>query len=201
VAGSSEPVVIADPDGRLLVANAAFLALVGRPSLTAPSPLTRLVDLAALFDDAPAARRRLIDAAELHQPWRGELALVRSGAEAIPVGARIEPVSGAGGRLLGFVLILLDTSARHRAEAARRHLEESLQRATRGSGAGLPDDPAANAADEIITGIVSNASIAAIDIAEGAAGNSLAQLLEELDASARRATLLYQRMREAVRRG
>jgi PAS domain-containing protein len=195
VVGSSEPVVIADADGRLMLANASFLALAQRPSLNAPAPLVSLEDLAALFVENQKARRHLADARQLHKAWRGELALTRSTGEAMPVGVRLETVSGPGGRLLGFVVILLDFSARHRTAAARRQLEESLQRATRGAADAETD------ADQILTSIVTNASIAAMDIAETANGTSLAPQLEELDASAQRATLLYQRVLQATRRG
>ncbi len=193
VVGSSEPVVIADADGQLMLANAAFLALAQRPSLTAPAPLVSLEDLATLFVDSQKARRHLTDARQLHKAWRGELVLTRRTGEAMPVGVRLETVSGPGGRVLGFVVILLDFSARHRAAAARRQLEESLQRTTRGA--------AEADADQILTSIVTNASIAAMDIAEGANGTSLAPQLEELDASAQRATLLYQHVLHAARRG
>jgi light-regulated signal transduction histidine kinase (bacteriophytochrome) len=198
---STEPVLIADARGRVLVANPAFLGLVQRPSLAAPTPLVDVEDLATLFVESGIARCHLREARELHQPWKGELLLSRAGAEPLPVGVRIESVSGSGGRVLGLVVILLDFSARHRAAAARRHLEESLQRAARGSNGVAPDHPAAKAADEIITGIVTNASIAAMDIAEGAPGPALAPLLEEIDASAQRAALLYQRIRLAAQRG
>ncbi|MCK7500862.1 MAG: hypothetical protein MZW92_69800 [Comamonadaceae bacterium] len=96
-------------------------------------------------------------------------------------------------------MILLDFSARHRAAAARRQLEESLQRATRGTAEASAD--AETDADQILTSIVTNASIAAMDIAEGGNGTSLAPQLEELDASAQRAALLYQRVLQAARRG
>ncbi|MDZ7651646.1 MAG: GAF domain-containing protein [Burkholderiaceae bacterium] len=199
VVGSSEPVVIADANGRLMLANAAFLALAQRPSLAAPPPLASLEDLATLFVDSDKARRHLNDARQLHKAWRGELALTRRTGEAMPVGVRLETVSGPGGRLLGFVVILLDFSARHRASAARRQLEESLQRATRGTTEASAD--AVTDVDQIISSIVTNASIAAMDIADGANGASLAPQLEELDASAQRAALLYQRILQAARRG
>jgi PAS domain-containing protein len=200
VVGSSEPVVIADADGRLLLANAAFLALVRRPSLAQPEPLIVLGDLASLFVDPRDAQVHLGAARELHQPWRGELALRREGRGPLPVDVRIEVVSGAGGQVLGYVVILLDHSARHRASAARRQLEASLQRATLGADVLTPEQPAAREVDRIITGIVTNASIAAMDIADGAHGASIGPLLEELDASAQRAALLYQRLRQAAGR-
>ena len=197
LAGSSEPVVIADASGRLLLANGAFLALAGRAALADAPALNELEDLADLFFDVPRARRLLQDAARLRQPWRGELALRRAGAEPLPVGVRIEAVSGADGALLGYVFIVLDFSARHRAAAARRQLEASLQRETRDGT--LAAHPAGAPADGIMAGIMANASIAAMDIADGAAGASLAPLLEELDASAQRAAQLYRRIRAVVR--
>jgi two-component system, chemotaxis family, sensor kinase Cph1 len=195
VAGSSEPVVIADAAGRLLMANEALLKLAQRPSLAAPEPLASLEDLARIFSDGDLARQKLRDLLAVHISWRGEHLLARANAEAVPVGVRAEAVSGADGRVLGFIVILLDLSAKRRAAAARRQLEQSLMLAARTAAALEPGPLAGQEVDVVISTIVTNASLAAMDIADGAAGAGVAPMLEELDASTRRAALLYQRIR------
>lgn len=197
VAGSSEPVVIADAAGRLLMANEALLKLAQRPSLAAPEPLASLEDLARIFADGDLARQKLRDLRSVHVSWRGEHLLARSNAEAVPVGVRAEAVSGADGRVLGFIVILLDLSAKRRAAAARRQLEQSLLLAARTAAALEPGHLAGQEVDVVISTIVTNASLAAMDIADGAAGAGVAPMLEELDASTRRAALLYQRIRSS----
>ena len=134
----------------------------------------------------------------LHQAWRGELGLVRpaDGADALPVGLRIELVPGRDGQVLGYILVLSDLSDSHRADAARRHLEDALHQASRGGRRdGGPDGPA-SPADQVISAILTNASLAAMDIADGSGGPAVAPLLEEVEASARRAAVLYARVRQ-----
>ncbi|MCU0951658.1 MAG: GAF domain-containing protein [Burkholderiaceae bacterium] len=196
VAGSHEPVVIADAGGRLLMANAPLLKLVQQAALPAAPSFVALEDLAKLFVEVDDLRARLADLRGLHQPWRGERSLARIDGAPLPVGVRAEAVTGADGRVLGFIVILLDASEKHRAAAARRQLEESLALASRAAAAMAPG-PLAQPPDEVISGIVTNASLAAMDIADGAAGAAVAPQLQELDASTRRAALLYRRIRQA----
>ena len=51
------------------------------------------------------------------------------------------------------------------------------------------------ASDEVISAILTNASLAAMDIADAAGGPPVAPLLQELEASAQRATALYAQIR------
>jgi hypothetical protein len=132
------------------------------------------------------------------QPWRGELALVRADRPALPVAVRVEPVPARDGSVLGFFMILNDLTDTQRAAEARRHLEESLSVA--GARASLAQGPQADVddSDEVIGAILSNASLAAMDIADGNMGATVAPLLQELEASTRRATALYGRVKAFV---
>ncbi len=196
VQSSREPVAIADGNGHLLFANPAFAALMGR----APDSLATLDALAAAFTDPAQLQAGLDSVRSLHQAWRGELGLRRSGdgdgGEALPVGLRIELVPGRDGQVLGYILVLSDLRDSHRADAARRHLEDALQQAGRGgrndAAAEVPGSPA----DQVISAILTNASLAAMDIADSAGGPGVAPLLEEVEASARRAAVLYGRIRQ-----
>jgi two-component system, chemotaxis family, sensor kinase Cph1 len=192
---SSEAVAIADADGRLMLPNAAFLRLVGRNA----ESLQSLSDVAALFTQPEFVRVTLAGLRNAHQPWSGELALARPDGTAMPVNLRAELVPGRDGSVLGFIVILLDLSDRERASAARKHLEEVLALASQGRRSGdlaTPHDD-----DEVVTAILTNASLAAMDIADGPGGATTAPLLEELENATQRAATLYSQIRSFVGKG
>ena len=194
VRNSREPVAIADGSGHLLFANPAFAALVGR----APDSLGTLDALAAAFTEPAQLRAGLESVRNLHQAWRGELGLLRGPNEpdALPVGLRIELVPGREGQVLGYILVLSDLSDSHRADAARRHLEDALHQASRGGRRDTGPDGPGSPADQVFSAILTNASLAAMDIADNTGGPAVAPLLEEVEASTRRAAVLYARVRQ-----
>jgi light-regulated signal transduction histidine kinase (bacteriophytochrome) len=191
VQGSHEPVAIADGNGQFLFANPAFADLLG----CTPGNLDAM---AAAFADPALLRAGLDSVQSLHQTWRGELSLTRGGSDddALSIGVRIELVPGRDGQVLGYILVLSDLRDSRRAVAARRHLEDALHQAGRrgrsDSGADIPGTPA----DQVISAILTNASLAAMDIADSSGGPGVAPLLEEVEASARRAAGLYARIRQ-----
>jgi chemotaxis family two-component system sensor kinase Cph1 len=178
VQASREPVAIADVGGRLLFASEAFGRLVAASD---PAPAT-LDELAARFSTPTVLQQALQALRVTRQPWRGEMTLRRAGRPDLPLGVRAEIVPGRDGALLGFIVMLADLSDSQRAAAARRQFELSLQ-------------PVQRDADEVIRAILTNASLAAMDIADGPGGPSVAPLLNEVEASTQRATVLYGRMR------
>jgi PAS domain S-box-containing protein len=188
---SGEPVLIADTGGRTLFCNPALCALAGRD----PQALATLADLVQAFQD-PAPLQRALDLLQQGQPnWRGELQLCRADGSVLPVALRAEAVPGRDGRPLGFVLTLFDLSHNKRALQAREHLEhtmrQSMQQALQGRRLRAGDDTAAQAPDPLLGAILTNASLAAMDIADGTLGAPVAPLLEELESSTQRAAALY----------
>jgi hypothetical protein len=115
------------------------------------------------------------------------MALLRPGIEPLPVSVRGEPVPARDGALLGFIFIFNDLTENKRADAARLRLETSLSRTGRVQGA--PDGTG------VLGAIIANASLAAMDIADGGAGTAVAPLLQEVEAATARAALLYARIR------
>lgn len=179
VGTSREPVLVADPKGALLFANEAYLALRGSGS-TDPKPGTPIVDLFREAGGVP----RVFDGLGV-QPWRGEWALRKADGSTLAVAVRAEGVPGRDGVLLGYIVALTDLSDMHRSTQARQHLEASL----RITGAECRQT------DEVIGAILSNASLAAMDIADASAGPAVPRLLEELEISAQRAAALYAQIR------
>jgi hypothetical protein len=129
--------------------------------------------------------RKVLDGVSL-QPWRGELNLARPRREPLPVGVRAEAVPGRDGSLLGFILTLTDLSDMRRTAEARRHLEAALRLNAQGP----------RPSDEVLGAILTNASLAAMDIADATGAPTVAPLLQELEASAQRATALYAQIRK-----
>jgi light-regulated signal transduction histidine kinase (bacteriophytochrome) len=174
VHAAREPVLMTDAAGGLIFANHAFAALRGGALPTAGSAV------AALFEEP--ARVQAVLAELAHQAWRGEWAVAGPGT---PVAVRAEAVPARDGRLLGCIFVFDDLRARRQTARARQRLEASLMQA---SGGGLPHD-------EVLGAILGNASLAAMDIADAVGAPSVAPLLQEVEASAQRATQLYDRLR------
>lgn len=183
VADSKEAVVVASAAGDAFYANAAFHRLAERE----PNECRTLEALLALFAQPTLVRQMMGQVRAEQRAWRGEMALLRPRGEPLPVSVRGEPVPARDGALLGFIFIFNDLSEHKRAEAARLRLESSLSRTGRGQG--TPDG------SDVLGAIIANASLAAMDIADGGAGPVVAPLLQEVEAAATRAALLYARIR------
>jgi light-regulated signal transduction histidine kinase (bacteriophytochrome) len=182
VDSSRGPVAIADTAGRLLHANPAFHRLL----LREPGSVPTVGALAALFDPGSGVGESLIALVASREPFRREGMLGRPDRAAVPVGVRAEVVPASNGVLLGFVLSLVDLSDSHRAADARRQLERKL----------MPDEPQS---DEVIRAILTNASLAAMDISDGPSDPAIAPMLGELEESTQRAQMLYEQIRRLDR--
>jgi PAS domain S-box-containing protein len=178
VQSSREPVVVADAQGRLLFVNDAFRHLTATER-DAPATLQQMAEL---FTEPEVLSQGLQALRSGRQPWHGEMAVLRAAAAPVPVALRIESVPGRDGTLLGFMVILTDLSDNQRAAEARRQLERALQPATRET-------------DEVLRAILTNGNLAAMDIADGPVGPTVAPLLNEVEVSTQRAAELYARMR------
>ena len=190
VGSSAEPVVIGDASGRALFANQAFAALRQRAE---PMPLD---NLPAIFTQPDHVAEMLASLSRERQPWRGELRLLLAGGKTLPVAVRAEIVPARDGSVLGFFMIFVDLTDSERATEARQHLEQSLSKAVDAE----PERDGSRATrlgtrGDVMGAILANASLAAMDIADGNTAPTVAPLLAELEASTRRATDLYGRIR------
>ncbi|MEO8280047.1 MAG: GAF domain-containing protein [Ideonella sp.] len=189
VESSVEPVVIGDANGRALFTNQAFAALSKRPR-AAP-----LEHLPSLFSQPDLIDKILLSLRQERHPWRGELELRLPDGKLLPVAVRAEVVPARDGSVLGFFVILVDLTDSQRASQARRDLEQSLSRAV--DKPPMRDDAHADdniSPNDVISAILANASLAAMDIADGSSAPTVAPQLQELEVSTRRATRLYARI-------
>jgi PAS domain S-box-containing protein len=184
VANAQEAVaVVADGAPAAFYANEAFYRLTG----CSREQCATLGALAQLFTDTALAARVIGHVRAEQRTWQGELALCRPDGSVLPVAVRAEPVPARDDSLLGAIFIFEDLSASKRAEAARMHLEAELTRT--GRAARAPEGQV------LVGAIIANASLAAMDIAEGGAAPAATPLLQEVQASTARATALFERIR------
>jgi chemotaxis family two-component system sensor kinase Cph1 len=178
---SSHPVVIADPDGRILEINPAFVALLPRPGKRPQS----VADLPSLFCDPAEAQRALADLVTNHRAWRGEVQIEGPGNAATPLLVRGDPVFAAQNRSLGSVLMFTDLTERKAAEAARRRFQEAVIEQRRPMS-GLMDSKADLVFRNLLSTLVENAQLAALEIADGVDPARMPEMLEAVRASVTR---------------
>jgi len=177
---SDQPVVIADPRGRILLLNEALERLLPAPH----RHLEWLSDLAEVFAEPGAALERLATLVEARQPWRGEL---RLGTEwgGRPLLLRADPILSRPDRLLGFVLFFTDITGKKAAEAARRRFQEGLLDRPRAGPVPL-DSQADLVYRNLLALAVENAQLAALEITDGLETARIPDMLQSVRASVAR---------------
>ncbi|MFO1328687.1 MAG: GAF domain-containing protein [Rubrivivax sp.] len=182
VGGAREAVIVADIQGRIIFANDALAQLRG-------SGVDAGQDLADQFTQPEAVHQAIGAQRHAPQSWRRDLELV-SACGPLPVSVRAEVVTGRDGLRLGHILVLTDLREARRGDQARAHLEQSLRQAARAT---------TQDSDDVVAAILTNASLAAMDITEAPGGPPVAPLLQEVEASTRRAAALYEQIRSFLR--
>ena len=181
VQDSALPVVIAHQDGRILKINAAFAALLPDP---AAQP-EQIDDLIGLLANPAEARQRLRELMEHRRAWRGEVRMAGQAGVTTPLLVRADPVFTGPQRMLGFVLMFTDLTERKAAEAARRQFRESvIEHRPRQSG--KLDSKADLMFRNLLSTIVENAQLAALEIADRVDPTRMPEMLEAVRASVAR---------------
>lgn len=195
VASSDHPVVIADINGKILLINDAFTSMLpdGYP------PPQRLEDLALAFVDPIDFRRNVGELIQRQRGWRGELLLREAGGETRSLLVRADPVAPSRDRALGFVLIFNDNADRRAAEAARSRFQEGILKSSQISGLRL--DPQSDVVyQNLLSSVVENAQLAALEITYGVETGRIAEMLEGVrESTMRTAEVLQHLMLHAFR--
>jgi len=178
---SDQPVIVTDATGRILHMNEAVVALLPDVSVR-PEHLSGLLPL---FADPPAVGRHLQDLVANRHGWRGEVEIVGPNNHATPMLIRADPVFTAPDRTLGFVLLLTDLTERKAADAARRRFQEGVIEQRPTMSAQL-DTKTELLFRNVLSTIVENAQLAALEIADRIDPSRMPQLLEALHASVSR---------------
>jgi PAS domain S-box-containing protein len=183
---SEQPVVIADTGGIILLTNERFDRLL--PAGTAP--VQRIADLAAFFTESTEITARLNDVLTERRIWRGEVRLKTESGDPVPLLVRADPVFSAPDRVLGFVFLFTDLTERKAAEAARRRFQESIVDQHQVRPVHL-DSQARLVYQTLLSSVVENAQLAALEITDGVDMARMPDLLESVrDSVVRTAEML-----------
>ena len=186
---SEQQVIVADADGAVVETSAAFVALVG----ARPWAVRDLDDLPRYFVDSEDFAARLLTLRTTGRGWRGETALKAGEGAGQPLHVRADAVTGADDRTLGFVLLFTDLTERRDADVARRRFQTTILVSHRRLSARL-DTEADVTAQTLITSIVENAQLAALEVTDAADPVHMRQLLEGIRSSVERSAEVLERL-------
>ena len=186
---SDPPVIVADADGRILLVNEAFEALMPQVH----RHLEWLDDLAPLFSEPAEGRRRLGELVAHRRVWRGEVQLETRSATSQPMLVRADPVYAAPDRLRGFVVLFTDNTERKAASEARRRFQEGLPERQ-----GLASRPIGGKSDlvyrNLMSTVVENAQLAVLEITDRAEVARMPELLDSVRFSVARTAEILERL-------
>jgi light-regulated signal transduction histidine kinase (bacteriophytochrome) len=172
---SDQPVIIADIDGKILLMNEAFKTLLPKDHAT----VCRLDDLAGAFQQSEHFLHNVAELLRHHRAWRGELLLRSEGNREKPLMVRADPVQPSRDRVLGFVLIFSDITDRKAAEIARGRFQEGIIQSNRINSVRL-DSKTDLVYQNLLSSVVENAQLAALEITYGVETGRIAEKLESV---------------------
>jgi PAS domain S-box-containing protein len=179
---SEQQVVIANAEGRVIETNAAFDALLANGG----AGLRSLDELPCFFIDHEEFAHKLKTVRESRQTWRGEAQFRSAKGEVRPLLVRAEPVVTSPNRVLGFVLVFTDLTEKKAAEAARRRFQDSILQSHR-KLVGRINSEADLTFENLLSSVIENAQLAALEIADGPDTARMPEMLESVRTSVARA--------------
>ena len=175
VRSSGQQVVVADAEGEILETNKAFDSLLR----TGERPPRHLDEMPRYFRDSGEIRRRLRALMRDRQSWRGAVQLEDSNEDARSMLVRADVVLSAPERVLGFVLMFTDLTERKAAEVARRRFQERIFKTNRKLGSAI-ESQADLIFQNLMSTIIENAQLAALEITDGSDPSEMPGLLESV---------------------
>jgi PAS domain S-box-containing protein len=195
VENSLEAVIIANAQGQVLFANGAFRRLTQETD----TGIANLEEIAAKFQESLTVRQLLRRLLADGVPCRGEWTLASALRPTVSVSVRADVIPAQHGGALGFILIFTDISDRKHAEDARRRFHAAMSSGAAMAASGEQHSDPFGEPDVVVSSIVSNANVAAMEIADIGDQPQVEPLLEELQGSARRAALIYRQLRDVAK--
>ena len=195
VHASDVPVVVADPQGRILLQNKQFKDILPKGHVR----LNRLENLAELFVDVDESKRRLRELVGFRRTWRGEITMRSAGGEQVSMLVRGDPVFSSPDRVLGIIILLTDITDRKVVEAAGREFQNRIIESHRVPGIHL-GTRSDLLYQRLYSSVVENAQLAALEITDGADKSNMARMLESVRSSVdRTAEILDRLIRRTIR--
>ncbi len=183
---SDQAVIVAAADGRIVLANKMFEALLP----ASHAELTVLEDLSQVFVASLKVRRRLRELVSRRQTWRGEAEIVAGEGAARPVLVRADTVFSAPDKVLGFVVVVTDLAEQKAADAGRLRFQEKVVARSRAR----LESEADLVYENLLSSIMENAQLAAMEITEGVEVSAMPRLLESVHGSVDRSAELLRHL-------
>jgi two-component system, chemotaxis family, sensor kinase Cph1 len=181
VHAADQPIIVASPDGQVLESNRALNDI-----LKSAGPIRDLDELPGHFVDRAAVEQKLTALRNARTPWRGEALLMTATGETRPVAVRADPVLASRDRVLGYVLLFTDLTERKAADTARERFRHSVMLSQR-QLMGRIENASALTVEALMSRIIDNAQLAALEIADGLDTAGIPETLESVRASVARA--------------
>lgn len=189
VRSSNQQVLIASASGKVIETNRAFDDLLQ----TGNQRLAHLDELPLYFADAAEASARLRALVQKGRAWQGEVLLETSQGESTPLLVRADPVRAAPDQIIGFVLMFSDLTGRKAAENARKRFQNGILQNNRRLSGRL-DSQADLTFQNLMSSIIENAQLAALEITDGTDTTSMPDLLESVRASVERSAEMLEHL-------
>ncbi|NJO32635.1 MAG: GAF domain-containing protein [Rhodospirillales bacterium] len=186
---SEQPVIVADPTGRILVTNESFDRLLS----SAHPHFESIEDLAPFFAEPNKARRNLRELLTQRRSWRGDVDLQSKSGQIKSLLMRADPVYATPDRVLGFVILFTDLAERKAAETARQRFQEETVERHRAMTQPL-DTRGDLMYRNLMSSVVGNAQLAALEIADGMDLDRMPEMLESVQASVARSSQLLEHL-------
>lgn len=189
VRASDNPVIVADDRGRILLANEALRKLLPE---NVP-PLERIEDLTSYLEDAAEAGGQLRNVLRQAIGWRGEVRLWTANGEARTLLVRADPVNATSDRVLGFVFLFTDVTQQKNVETARRRFQQDILERYDGMNVRI-DSKEDIEFRNLMSAVVENAQLAALEIADSVETERILQMLESIRTSVDRSAELLEHL-------
>jgi two-component system, chemotaxis family, sensor kinase Cph1 len=178
---AEQPVLIADADGMVLLANEALRALLGKGA----GSLLAMSDFADFCQDKAEVKSRLKDLVRLGLTWRGEARLSTDAPGSLPLMVRGDKIYSRPGAVLGYVLLFSDLTARKAADEARQRFQDGIVAQHRQLSAPV-NSQAGLTHRNLLAHVLQNAQLAALEITDGLDIASMPAMLESVKTSVER---------------
>lgn len=183
VVRSSQPVIIADVAGQILLVNEAFSRLIAGHN----QKLETLAQLPDLFAHPAPVADRLQALQAHHLSWRGEVTMRRDGERSVPLLIRADPIFAAADRVLGYVLMVSDLTEQKAADTARLVFQDGIMENNR-RASGLIASSNDLMFQTLLKSMFENAQLAALEITDRADSARMSVMLDSVRDSVTRTT-------------
>ncbi len=191
VRASELPVVVVDAEGAAFLVSQSFRDMTGARG----EDIRTVGDLPGLFEDPEQLAWRFREMMSDRRSWRGEVQVKSALGHAAPLLVRTDPVYTSKDQVLGFVILFIDLSARKAAEDARRRFQATIIDRTRKLNGRLENEEDL-VYRNLMSSIVENAQLAALDVADGVDPERMPDVLESIELSIKRAADLLSHLVE-----